>query len=176
MRARGGSYKPGTMSTTPKTRGDKESRGEATPADSMPAEQPGGRYLNELLTSLHSLSEEREARWRKEQCEREMQLKLEAEERERKRHDEAELKALEVQQVAELKQQQLKFESEEKERKRDAQFDALINQLAQANNDSLAFAKWAKQDEEATARQQEEENYLRSYPCPTTHDYRPRCS
>ena len=114
-----------------------------------------------------------------------MQLKLEAEESERKRRDEAELKVLELQQAAELKQQQLKFESEEKERKRDAQFDALINQLAQANNDSLAFAKWAKQDEEETARQQEEirtqrwekkegrweeENYLRSYPCPTTHD------
>ena len=85
-----------------------------------------------------------------------MQLKLEAEEREHKRHDEVELKVLELQQAAELKQQQLKFESEETERKRDAQFDALINQLTQANNDSLAFSKWAKQDEEATTRQREE--------------------
>ena len=81
-----------------------------------------------------------------------MQLKLEVEEHERKCRGEAELKSLELQQAAELKSlelqqaaelKQLKFESEEKERKRDAQFDALINQ---PNNDSLAFAKWAKQD------------------------------
>jgi hypothetical protein len=71
------------MSTKSKTGVQKSSqgdKGEATPHQHR-------RYLNELLTSLHSPSEEREARWRREQCEREMQLKLEAEERERTRQN-----------------------------------------------------------------------------------------
>ena len=60
------------------------------------------RYLTDLVTSLNSLSEEREARWRKEQHEREVQLKLEVEEHEHKR--------LEAAVYAELREEQLKPE------------------------------------------------------------------
>lgn len=102
------------------------------------------------------MSEEREARWRHEQLEREHKLRIEAEEREAKRKEEAEQRALELKKEAEMREQQYRLEVEERDRKRDAQFNALINQLAQSTSASLALTKQVEEEKLKAVKRQDE--------------------